>query len=45
MMYNFGYDDGLEFLMIYDSLDISPESKINIKINSDNFSIEFFLDN
>lgn len=45
VIYNFNYDDGLDFLMIYDYMDLVPESKISLKIISDAFSLEFNHEN
>lgn len=35
--YNLAHDDGLDFLMIYDYMDLVPEMKVNLKLISDIF--------
>jgi hypothetical protein len=39
-LYNISYDDGLNFLMIYDYMDFVPEMKISFKLIADAFTIE-----
>ena len=39
LVYNFLHDDGLDFLMIYDFMDLVPEMKVNLKLISDAFSL------
>ena len=38
-LYNISYDDGLDFLMIYDYMDFVPEMKISLKLIADAFTI------
>ena len=40
VLYNLTYDDGLDFIMIYDFMDFVPESKISFKLVADFFSVE-----
>ena len=40
MLYNISFDDGLDFLMIYDYMELVPEMKISFKLIADAFSVE-----
>jgi hypothetical protein len=40
MLYNIFFDDGLDFLMIYDFIEFIPSMKISLKLIADEFTVK-----